>query len=287
MDNLFLLRPPEQLGEICIGNLICNCLCGVQAKEHLASQPLAIGGRLIYPIEQCTSTEAIADAIDYDTLCAQICGFLADREFFLLETAARDLCRDILTKFPTALRCHISVRKLTTAAALAAMRLTIRATVRKSIVLLGMGSNLGDRKSNLAGAREAIGQIPFSRILGQSSIHRTAPLLVEEQPDFFNQTLRVETLLPPMELLRHTLGIEKKFGRRRDLPKGPRTLDIDILLFEGVNCASAELTLPHPGIHLRRFWIEEMMELGVHIFAANPSVMQQTCETISNEGTIG
>ncbi len=116
-----------------------------------------------------------------------------------------------------------------------------------------MGSNLGDRFGNMKAGLDAIALLPGTKIVKASKIYETSPVGFSEQPDFYNAALLVETALSPQVLLGACLGIEASQGRIRTVDDGPRTLDLDLLLYESVKCESYELTLPHPKIMKRAF----------------------------------
>lgn len=128
-------------------------------------------------------------------------------------------------------------------------------------VYIGLGSNLGNRHENLATARRVISGIDGIDIIAESSILETEPVEYTQQPFFLNQILRVATSLPPHTLLRELLRVEEEMGRTRDIPKGPRIIDCDLLLY-GIMIISTEgLTLPHPGIMSRPFILRHLVEL--------------------------
>lgn len=126
---------------------------------------------------------------------------------------------------------------------------------------LGIGSNLGDRLESLNRAVAALGNLPGTRILALSKVYETDPVGYEEQPCFLNAALRLETELSPAALLGVCLGIEAALGRKRNFTNGPRAIDIDLLLYEGVACANAELTLPHPRMLERAFVLVPLADL--------------------------
>lgn len=129
------------------------------------------------------------------------------------------------------------------------------------IAYLSLGSNLGDRRANLSGAIERLNS-PELRVLRESSIYETEPRDVRDQPWFLNQVVEVETSLFPRQLLDRLLKIERAMGRRRTVPKGPRLIDLDILLFGKAAVSTPELEIPHPRIGERRFVLEPLAELA-------------------------
>ncbi|HXD47846.1 MAG TPA: 2-amino-4-hydroxy-6-hydroxymethyldihydropteridine diphosphokinase [Gemmatimonadaceae bacterium] len=126
---------------------------------------------------------------------------------------------------------------------------------------IALGSNLGDRAEHLARARAAIGALPSTAVLAESSIEETAPIGPIAQPAYLNQMLAVETTLAPTELLDALRRIETAEGRVRRERWGPRTLDLDIVRFDEQTVNTPQLTVPHPELPQRGFWQRELAEL--------------------------
>jgi len=126
---------------------------------------------------------------------------------------------------------------------------------------LGLGSNLGDRPANLD---EAIRRLTNERVTvkRKSSIWETAPRDVLDQPWFLNQVIEIETDLFPRQLFQHIQRIEREMGRLKRIPKGPRLIDLDILLYGNAIVKSPELEIPHPRMTERRFVLAPLAELA-------------------------
>jgi 2-amino-4-hydroxy-6-hydroxymethyldihydropteridine diphosphokinase len=131
----------------------------------------------------------------------------------------------------------------------------------KKLVYLSLGSNLGDREKYL---REAISRLEGLGVVRQvSAFYETQPVEVQgEQPWFLNCALAMETELIPLDFLNRMLGVERSMGRIRAVPKGPRIIDIDILLFGNEVLETPELTVPHPAMQHRRFVLEPLAEIA-------------------------
>jgi 2-amino-4-hydroxy-6-hydroxymethyldihydropteridine diphosphokinase len=126
--------------------------------------------------------------------------------------------------------------------------------------VIALGANLGDARAALIGAVEALREQAGVEVLAESSVYRTAPIGGVDQPDYLNSVVLVESSLGPRELLDHMHVIENAWHRTREVRWGPRTLDLDLIEFEGVTSDDPNLTLPHPRAHERAFvlvpWIE-------------------------------
>jgi 2-amino-4-hydroxy-6-hydroxymethyldihydropteridine diphosphokinase len=131
----------------------------------------------------------------------------------------------------------------------------------KKRAYLGLGSNLGDRRGHLERALDLIraAGIEVRRV---SSIYETEPVDCRAPAWFLNCVVEAETELMPMQLLQRLKKIERQLGRRREVPRGPRTIDIDILLYGNCVVETAALTIPHPRLAERRFVLEPLRELA-------------------------
>lgn len=130
----------------------------------------------------------------------------------------------------------------------------------KKIAYLSLGSNLGDRRANL---RNAIGGLlNFGKLMAVSSYYETEPVEVADQPWFLNCAVALQTELKAEDFLPEILAVEREMGRKRTLPKGPRTIDIDILLFGKATIDTPQLTVPHPAMQQRRFVLEPLAEIA-------------------------
>ena len=127
---------------------------------------------------------------------------------------------------------------------------------------IGLGANLGDRAATLRGALEALNAIPGVAVSRASGFVETAPMGGPKQPPFLNAAAEVETLHPARELLAHLHGIEDQYGRVRTVRWGPRTLDLDLLLYNGLVIDTPELQVPHPRMHLREFVLRPLAEIA-------------------------
>ena len=136
----------------------------------------------------------------------------------------------------------------------------------KRLAAIALGSNLaspwGDREANLREAVRRVGKL--GEVRGVSSFHDTEPVGTADQPNFLNGAMLLETELEPVELMRALLAIERAMGRdRASVPaKGPRTIDLDLLLLDDVVLHREELTLPHPAMAERRFVLEPLVEIA-------------------------
>lgn len=129
------------------------------------------------------------------------------------------------------------------------------------IAYIALGSNIGDREQHLADARRRIAEIPGLTVLRESTVEETAPIGPVEQSEFLNQMLAVSTDLDPSQLLEKLQHIEHMGGRERGMRWGPRTIDLDIVLYENTTWDEPDLNVPHSELQNRDFWIREIAEI--------------------------
>lgn len=150
---------------------------------------------------------------------------------------------------------------------------------------VGLGANLGDRAATLARALELLGRQPHVAIVAVSSFRETDPVGYLDQPPFLNAAAAIETSLPPQELLGVLLDVERTLGRTREGPRyGPRTLDLDLLLIEGVMIDEPGLTLPHPRLHERSFALEPLVEIDPSIVVPGHGTVGQLLGELDERG---
>lgn len=130
---------------------------------------------------------------------------------------------------------------------------------------IALGANLGDPVTTVRAAMAALGGIPGARLLAASSLYRTAPLGLRNQPDFINAVVQLEAdpaVLPVAHLLERLFAIEAAFGRMRSVKNAPRTLDLDLLLYGELQVDQPGLTLPHPRLSERAFVLVPLAEIS-------------------------
>ena len=131
----------------------------------------------------------------------------------------------------------------------------------KHIAFIGLGSNLANPAEQVLQAMLAIAQLPEIHVLARSSLYRSAPVGYLDQPDFINAVVKIETTLAPLALLQILLALEQVNGRTREFQNAPRTLDLDVLLYDELQHHEHGLTVPHLQMHKRAFVLQPLMEI--------------------------
>jgi len=127
---------------------------------------------------------------------------------------------------------------------------------------VALGSNLGDPEKKVRQGIAALAELPQVRLAAASSLYRSAPVGAADQPDFINAVAQLSTGLAPQALLAALLAIEYRFGRERSFRNAPRTLDLDLLLYDAQCIAEPGLAVPHPRMHQRAFVLAPLVEIA-------------------------
>ena len=153
-----------------------------------------------------------------------------------------------------------------------------------NIAYVALGANLGDPAATIRAAFGALANLPESRVVHCSSLYRTAPVGNTEQPEFINAVAALETTLAPESLLDALFDIEARFGRIRAEKNGPRTLDLDLLLYNNQQLNWPRLTLPHPRLHLRAFVLYPLAELAPDLQLPGRGSIAAWLPAVANQG---
>jgi len=150
-------------------------------------------------------------------------------------------------------------------------------------VYISLGSNMGDRLSNLREAAAMVASLERTCLIAESLIYETEPWGLKEQDSFLNMCIKIETELMPKELLRKLQEIELNLGRKRLIKWGPRTIDLDILIYDDLNTDDEELVLPHPRLTDRAFVLMPLLDVSGDI-VINGRRLSEWLEDISDQG---
>ena len=155
----------------------------------------------------------------------------------------------------------------------------------QTLAWVGLGSNLADPVAQVRAGLDALAALPSTGVLAQSRLYRTAPWGRTDQPAFVNAVARLSTALAPLDLLDALLGIERRHGRERssDLRWGPRTLDLDLLLYGDRRIVDARLTIPHPRLRERAFVLVPLAELDPELSIPGDGRVQDLLAAVAED----
>lgn len=151
-------------------------------------------------------------------------------------------------------------------------------------VYVGLGGNVGDALGRIQQAITELSEIPRSSLLAQSSLYRTAPIGIEDQAEFVNAVAKLRTELPPRELLGELHRIERRHGRVRRERNGPRTLDLDLLMYDDLASDDPSMIIPHPRMHGRAFVLIPLSEIAPDCVIPGQGPISELLSKLSNQG---
>lgn len=250
------------MDQIIIENLQVYAHHGVYREENEKGQNFYINAVL----ETDTRNAGTLDDLDLSTNYGEVCKFLNNyitgHIYKLIETVAERTAEAVLLRFPLIRQITLEVRKPEAPIALTFESVSVKITRGWRRVYLSCGSNMGDRKAHLDGAVEALKADEKCRMLRVSDWIVTKPYGGVEQDDFLNGAIALETLYTPEGLLEKLHEIEYAHDRERKVHWGPRTLDLDILLYENYVICTEDLMIPHVDMHNRRFVLEPLVKIA-------------------------
>ncbi len=237
---------------------------GVFAFETEQGQNFVLNVTLYADLHPAGRTDDLTLSTHYGEVCHFLTDFLQKNTFQLIEAAAEQATRALLLAFPLVRSAELELCKPEAPIGLPFRNVSVCIRRGWKRVYLAYGSNLGDSAAHIRRGLEALGQLPTVRLLRQSSTLTTQPYGGVAQPCYLNGAVEAETLLTPEELLEALHSIEAAEGRNRakEVRWGPRTLDLDILDYEGELRHTSVLTLPHPDMHNRTFVLQPLAELN-------------------------
>lgn len=252
------------MDQIRIKNLKIFAHHGVYEQEKEQGQNFCVNAVLHTDMEKAGMSDDIADAVDYGAVCLFIDEFMRESRFDLLEAVAGRLAEAVLFEFPAVKKIELEVEKPDAPIPLRFDSVSVRIERGWHKVFIALGSNMGDRLAYLERAVTNLQEDSCLRNIRVSDYIETAPYGGVEQDDFLNGVLEAETLYSPTGLLERLQKEEQLAGRTRDIRWGPRTLDLDILLYDDFIVTERELTIPHPDMKNRQFVLEPLASLAPH-----------------------
>ena len=253
------------MDKIVIENLKVFAHHGVLEREKKEGQYFYITATMEMNLKGAGTTDKIENTVNYDLVVQTIISSFTETVNDTIEAAAEQVLEAVMTEFPMIQVLTIKVSKPDAPVDAEFENIYVELTRARHRVFLSIGSNLGDREGYLDMAIEELGRDTSVEIKKISSIIETEPYGPVEQPNFLNGVIELETYLDPEEFLSVICDIENEAGRERIIHWGPRTLDIDIVLFDDMIINTDDLTIPHPEMQNREFVLKPMAEIAPHI----------------------
>ena len=253
------------MDKIEIKNLKIYAYHGVFDEEKEVGQFFLVSAELFLDLRPSSMSDDLLETVSYDDVAHTIESVVTEEKWNLIEAVAEAVASEILLNYKKIRKVRVRVDKPEAPIGLAFDTVSVTIERGRHTVYLGIGSNLGDRKKFLDQAVEQLGKDPYIRVVRSASYIETEPFGPVEQPDFLNGAVEIETLYSPRELLSVLHDIEQEAGRKRIVHWGPRTLDLDILLYDDEVIREEGLYIPHVEMERRTFVLEPLAEIAPYV----------------------
>lgn len=250
------------MDQIRIENLEVYAHHGVLKEENTLGQKFLVSLVLYADITEAGRSDDLSFSVNYADVAHFVERQMKERDYKLIEAAAEHLAEEILLQFPQIHRVCVEIKKPWAPILLPLDHVSVQIERGWTKVYLSVGSNMGDKKENIKKAVMALREDSRIRKVMESPLILTKPYGYTEQDDFLNGAIGFETLYQPEELLSRLHEIEAAGHRERKIRWGPRTIDLDILLYGDALIQTEELVVPHKEMHLRDFVLEPMVQIA-------------------------
>ncbi len=238
---------------------------GALPEENRLGQRFTADVTLAVDLYQASVTDSLGQTINYAAVYKMVREIIEGPPCALIETVAGRIADRILSAFARVSSCRVRITKPDPPIPGSTGQVSVEVERQRVIAYLGLGSNIEDRKSYLNRALGMLDALRLTRVVRCSSIYETAPVGPVRQSDFLNMVVGIETVLPAEVLLEELQNIEKTLKRKREIHWGPRTIDLDLLVYGNRQLNTERLSLPHPEISRRAFVLVPFMEIAPHL----------------------
>ncbi|WP_027398854.1 2-amino-4-hydroxy-6-hydroxymethyldihydropteridine diphosphokinase [Anaerovorax odorimutans] len=268
------------MDKIKITNLKVFAYHGVYEEEKNNGQDFYINTVLYTNTRKAGQSDDLQLSTNYGEVCHFINDYMTKHTFNLIESVAENLAENILLSFPLISSIDLEICKPHAPIGLPFENVSVCITRSWKKAFLGIGSNLGNKQAYIDNAIRQLSTNSKTRNIRVSKIIETEPYGMKDQDTFFNGAIEIETILSPFELLDFLHSIENNAHRERKIHWGPRTLDLDILLYENEIINTENLTIPHIDMKNRIFVLEPLCELAPYYIhpVFKKSIKQMLCE---------
>lgn len=255
------------MDEIRIVGLKVYAYHGVYARENEQGQDFIINAVLRCSTQRAGINDDLEASISYEEVCEILQREMKVKVWKLIEAVAEHLSVVLFAKYPILQELSLEIRKPDAPIDADFQSVSVCIHRKRHTVYLAYGSNEGDCEHQIQEGIAAIDHDPFCRVKHMTRPLRSTPYGGVEQKDFYNGVIQIETIYEPMELLRFLQSVEKAQGRDREhaVHWGPRTLDLDILLYDDLVYDSRDLVIPHPEMAKRDFVLLPLAELAPYV----------------------
>jgi dihydroneopterin aldolase/2-amino-4-hydroxy-6-hydroxymethyldihydropteridine diphosphokinase len=235
---------------------------GVMSQEKELGQKFLISLELFLDLKEAGKSDDLSKTVNYGELCHEAEKEFQRESYDLIERAAEKLGEFILLNYSGVERVKVVIKKPWAPIGRSLLYAGIEIDRAWHKAYIGMGSNMGNKLENLKAAIAKINESTYTKVIRTSENYETKPVGYTDQDNFVNCAIEVRTLLTPVELIRFLLGVEADLKRERIIKWGPRTIDLDVLLYDNIITSSEEIVIPHPRMHERLFVLKPLKDIA-------------------------
>lgn len=235
---------------------------GVFEEEKTLGQKFLVSAKLYLDLQKSGMSDNLEDTVNYGQICYDIEEVLTNHTFDLIETAAENVAQYVLSKYESIYRIKLKIKKPWAPIKMSLNHVAVEVDRSRHIAYIGIGSNMGDKQKNIDDAIKLMDKHYGIKVTKQSKCYVTKPFGYLDQDDFLNCVVQLETYLNPEKLIEVLLGIENELKRKRVIKWGPRTIDLDILLYDEIVSSKESVIIPHPMMQDRMFVLEPLNEIA-------------------------
>lgn len=253
------------MDKIYVKDLEIYAFHGVYQQEKDLGQRFLISLELSLNLNEAGETDDLTKTVNYGQLCADVEENFKKEKFDLIEKAAEELAKFILLNYELVYGVKVKIKKPWAPIGKPINYAAVEIERRWHTAYIAIGSNMGDKENNLQSGIELINSSQVAKVVKVSKFYETKPVGYLEQDSFLNGALEIKTFLTPSKLIKFLLEKEKDLKRERIIKWGPRTIDLDVLLYDNLITSDEDIIIPHPRMHERLFVLKPLSDIAPYV----------------------
>lgn len=250
------------MDKILIKDLELFAYHGVLKEEKKLGQKFSLSLELNLHLRNAGTSDDLNKTVNYAELCERVEAQFKKEKYDLIEAAGEKIAEYILINYPIIKSVKLTLKKPWAPILKPVNYVSVQIERSWHTAYIAIGSNLGNKERNLNEALNLINENPLCHVNKVSNFYKTAPVGYLDQDDFLNGAAEIKTLMAPSELMNFLLEIEKELKRERKIHWGPRTIDLDIILYDDIVTEDEHIIIPHPRMQERLFVLEPLCDIA-------------------------
>lgn len=235
---------------------------GVNKEEKFLGQKFLISLELYMSLREAGKSDDLNNTVNYAELCKSVESEFLKEKYDLIEKCAEHIAEFILSHYNMIKGVKVNIKKPWAPIGKPVAYAAVEIERSWHTAYIGIGSNMGDVGKNIQLAIEKVNNVRNTEVIKKSENYKTKPVGYTEQEDFLNCAIEIKTLCTPSELINILLYIESELKRERTIKWGPRTIDLDILLYDDLITSEEKIVIPHPRMHKRLFALKPLCDIA-------------------------